>query len=110
MAGLGRRMIFLINVPIGAAILCAAVPAVSESRSADLPRLDIAGAAFTAVLLPLVLIPLILGGEHGWPWWTYLCFVPRPASWRSCAGSAGRRPPATTRCCRAGCCGPGASR
>jgi predicted MFS family arabinose efflux permease len=74
-AGLGWRMIFLINVPIGAAILCAAVPAVSESRSADLPRLDIAGAAFTAVLLPLVLIPLLLGGEHGWPWWTYLCFV-----------------------------------
>ena len=27
------------------------------------------------MLLPLVLIPLILGGEHGWPWWTFLCFV-----------------------------------
>ncbi|MFB9537570.1 MULTISPECIES: MFS transporter [Streptomyces] len=74
-AGLGWRMIFLINVPIGAAILCAAVPAVTESRSADLPRLDIIGAVFTAVLLPLVLIPLILGGEHGWPWWTYGCFA-----------------------------------
>ncbi|WP_234331772.1 MFS transporter [Streptomyces sp. NRRL S-455] len=74
-AGLGWRMIFLINVPIGAAILCAAVPAVTESRSADVPRLDIVGAVFTAVLLPLVLIPLILGGEHGWPWWTYCCFA-----------------------------------
>ncbi|MER5579762.1 aromatic amino acid lyase [Streptomyces massasporeus] len=28
------------------------------------------------------------------------------APWRSCAGSAGRRPPETTRCCRPGCCGP----
>ncbi|MFF5982471.1 MFS transporter [Streptomyces olindensis] len=74
-AGLGWRMIFLINLPIGAAILGAAVLAVAESRSDDLPRLDIAGAVFTAVLLPLVLVPLILGGEHGWPWWTYVCFA-----------------------------------
>ncbi|MDQ0746931.1 hypothetical protein QF034_001162 [Streptomyces africanus] len=51
------------------------VPAVTESRSADLPRLGIAGAVFTAVLLPFVLIPLILGGEHGRPWWTYVCFA-----------------------------------
>lgn len=74
-AGLGWRMIFLINVPIGVAILAAAAPAVSESRSAHLPRLDIVGAVFTALLLPLVLVPLVLGAEHGWPWWTYPCFA-----------------------------------
>ncbi|MFF8918137.1 MFS transporter [Streptomyces sp. NPDC015032] len=74
-AGLGWRMIFLINVPIGIVILCAAAPAVTESRSSDNPRLDFVGVAFTALLLPLVLIPLTIGPEKDWPWWTYLCFT-----------------------------------
>ncbi|MGK5631430.1 MFS transporter, partial [Streptomyces sp. URMC 123] len=74
-AGLGWRMIFLINVPIGVVILCAAAPALSESRSADSPRLDTVGVVFTALLLPLVLVPLTIGPEKGWPWWTYPCFV-----------------------------------
>ncbi|GAA3183916.1 MULTISPECIES: MFS transporter [Streptomyces] len=74
-AGLGWRMIFLINVPIGIVILCAAAPAVTESRSSDNPRLDFVGVAFTALLLPLVLIPLTIGPEKDWPWWTYPCFL-----------------------------------
>ncbi|MBZ4322005.1 MFS transporter [Streptomyces sp. SCA2-4] len=74
-AGLGWRMIFLINVPIGIVILGAAVPAVTESRSTAVPRLDFVGVAATAVLLPLVLVPLTVGPEQGWPWWTYVCFA-----------------------------------
>ncbi|MFC9222451.1 MFS transporter [Streptomyces hygroscopicus] len=74
-AGLGWRMIFLINVPIGVAILAAAAPVVPESRSADNPRLDFGGVVLTAVMLPLVLVPLTVGPEQGWPWWTYACFA-----------------------------------
>ncbi len=68
-AGLGWRLIFLINVPIGLAILAAAVPAVRENRSAGTPGLDLVGVLLTAVLLPLLLIPLTVGPSKGWPWW-----------------------------------------
>lgn len=68
-AGLGWRMIFLINVPIGLAILAAAVPTVAESRSDQTPGLDLVGVLLTATLLPLVLVPLTVGPAKGWPWW-----------------------------------------
>nr|WP_277816932.1 MFS transporter [Streptomyces caatingaensis] len=74
-AGLGWRMIFLINVPIGIVILAAAVRTVGESRSADSPRMDFAGVVFTGLVLPAALIPLTVGPEKGWPWWTWLCLA-----------------------------------
>ncbi|MFD4401534.1 MFS transporter [Nocardia sp. NPDC058499] len=72
-AGLEWRTIFLINVPIGVAILLA-VPTVKESRGPEGARLDLVGAALTALALPALLVPLSLGPEHGWPMWTLLCF------------------------------------
>ncbi|MEV0274848.1 MFS transporter [Streptomyces sp. NPDC050610] len=70
-AGLGWRMIFLINVPIGIAVLAAAVPALAESRSAERPRLDLVGVVLTALILPLALVPLVMGPDAGRPWWTW---------------------------------------
>ncbi|GLF97035.1 MFS transporter [Streptomyces yaizuensis] len=71
-AGLGWRMIFLINVPIGIAILAAAAYTVTESRSAKKPHLDLVGVALTGLILPLLLLPLFLGPDAGWPWWSWL--------------------------------------
>lgn len=67
--GLGWRAIFLINVPVGAAIVVATLALVGESRSPRRPRLDPIGIALIAVVTALVIIPLQQGREANWPWW-----------------------------------------
>ncbi|WP_326613444.1 MFS transporter [Streptomyces scopuliridis] len=64
--GLGWRAVFLINVPIGLLILLLG-RTITESKSSRAPGLDLAGAGLTAVGLPALLLPLVLGGE-GWIW------------------------------------------
>jgi EmrB/QacA subfamily drug resistance transporter len=76
--GLGWRVIFLVNVPIG---LLAAVAArrVLEHRvaqpGAPRARLDLPGAAGVTATLALVLVPLTLGRNTGWPAWTWVCLA-----------------------------------
>ncbi|MEU9884245.1 MFS transporter [Sphaerisporangium sp. NPDC051011] len=65
-AGLGWRTAFLINVPIGAVILLLGRGTIPESRSSRAPTLDPAGVALTAVALPALLLPLVIGS--GWVW------------------------------------------
>jgi MFS family permease len=66
LAGLGWRTAFLINVPIGIAIVLLG-RTITESRSGEAPGLDVVGAALTAVALPALLVPVILGHEAS-PW------------------------------------------
>ena len=70
--GAAWRPVFLVNVPVGLALIVLVprlVPAdhVPGGRSLDLPGL---AAASTAVLL--VVLPLVLGHEEGWPAWTWV--------------------------------------
>lgn len=78
--GLTWRPVFAINVPIGVA-LALAVP---RMLPADQPRpdgsratagLDIAGLVTGAVAVVLVVLPLVLGQESGWPAWTFASFA-----------------------------------
>lgn len=64
--GLGWRAVFLINVPIGLLILLLG-RTIGESKSSRAPGLDLVGAGLTAVGLPALLLPLVVGGE-GWIW------------------------------------------
>ncbi|CAI1563810.1 Spectinomycin tetracycline efflux pump [Serratia marcescens] len=68
--GSGWRMIFLINLPIGALALWA-VRRIPESRVAQAQRLDGVGLwlAATGLSLSLLLLPLLEGPARGWPWW-----------------------------------------
>lgn len=67
--GLGWRMIFLINVPIGViAILMA--PFIPETYAPERPSLDWSGVALVSLGLTLLLVPLIEGPAQGWPLWT----------------------------------------
>jgi len=71
-AGLSWRAIFLINLPVAAVAATLAarwLPAVA--RRPGRPRLDPAGAAGTAAVLALALLPLTLGPAQGWPAWTW---------------------------------------
>lgn len=68
--GSGWRMIFLINLPIGALALLAA-RRIPESRLEQAQRLDGVGLLLAAAGLLLLLVPLLEGPSRGWPWWVW---------------------------------------
>jgi MFS family permease len=67
--GLGWRTVFLINLPVIALAIPAAIFWVRDSRSEQAGRLDIVGALLLAAGLLALVVPLIEGRERGWPWW-----------------------------------------
>jgi EmrB/QacA subfamily drug resistance transporter len=82
LAGLGWRLVFWVNVPVGIAAIVLARRIVPESRTAvnaAVPgRLDLRGAAlFTAALVAIVL-PLLDGRADGWPAWSWACLAAGP--------------------------------
>ena len=69
-AGLGWRMIFLINLPVGlVGVLC--VCRLPENRQASPARIDRAGTLLATLALLLLLVPLLEGAHSGWPLWTW---------------------------------------
>ncbi|MGZ9895014.1 MFS transporter [Bordetella bronchiseptica] len=68
--GLGWRLVFLINVPVGIAALLAGRQALPEWRAPIAAKVDMWGALVGAVGLALILVPVMEGREHGWPWWS----------------------------------------
>src|SRR6266700_2515945 len=78
--GTGWRPVFAINVPIGI-VLAAAVPRLvppdqtsrDASAAARTKRLDLAGLATAACAVLLIVLPLVLGPEEGWPAWGFGC-------------------------------------
>jgi EmrB/QacA subfamily drug resistance transporter len=70
--GLDWRTCYLVNVPIGLAALALAPWAVRESRAEGATHLDLTGALLATLSLVAVVLPLVLGREHGWPLWTWL--------------------------------------
>ncbi len=79
-SGLGWRGCFLINVPIGLAALARVRSAVPESRVERPGRLDLLGTVLITLALVDIVLPLVLGREHGWPLWTWLCLGAAPVS------------------------------
>lgn len=76
--GLDWRSCYLVNVPIGIAALALAPFAIRESRAEEGARLDLAGAALATLALVAVVVPLVLGREHGWPLWAWLSLAAAP--------------------------------
>ncbi|TDW92872.1 MFS transporter [Kribbella pratensis] len=77
-AGLGWRLIFLINLPIGAVGAVAALrvlPARPSARTTANARLDPLGALGLAVGVALLLVPLTVGRSSGWPLWTWISLL-----------------------------------
>jgi EmrB/QacA subfamily drug resistance transporter len=71
--GQAWRPVFLVNVPIGLAVL-ALVPLVLPR---DAPgrgrRLDLAGLAIAVPAVFLIVLPLMLGHQEKWPPWVFAC-------------------------------------
>jgi len=80
--GTGWRPVFAINVPIGI-VLAAAVPRLvpPDETSTGTPgagrtrKLDLAGPAAAACAVLLIVLPLVLGREEGWPAWGFGCIA-----------------------------------
>jgi EmrB/QacA subfamily drug resistance transporter len=73
--GTGWRMIFLVNVPVGAfAVIVGAkhLPGVAAERTG---RLDVAGTILAGVGMFLLVYPLAEGHDKGWPVWLVAMLV-----------------------------------
>lgn len=73
--GLGWRIIFLVNVPVGMIAVVLAARQVPAAHSHRRPRLDPVGAAGFSAAIGLILVPLVLGRSDGWPPWTWVCLA-----------------------------------
>ncbi|QXJ20642.1 MFS transporter [Actinomadura graeca] len=69
--GTGWRMIFLINLPLGAAAVLAGLRFLPSGRSEHASRLDLTGALLASLGAGLLIYPLVQGRELGWPLWTF---------------------------------------
>ncbi|QBE65849.1 MFS transporter [Pseudoduganella lutea] len=65
--GLGWRLTFLINLPIGLFSLAAGWLLLPPGRGVNASRIDAAGAALSVLVLFALLAPLIEGPARGWP-------------------------------------------
>ncbi|ANN16052.1 hypothetical protein SD37_10635 [Amycolatopsis orientalis] len=70
--GLGWRLVFLVNVPVGLAALVFAWRLVPRGVGVRKLRVDVVGAVFVAAASALLVLPLNEGQAAGWPLWTWL--------------------------------------
>ncbi|MGW2489846.1 MFS transporter [Streptomyces sp. NPDC001606] len=71
-AGLGWRVIFLVNVPVCTLVALCAPRVLPPAHSGRGAGIDPVGAAGLSASLALLLVPLALGHSSGWPVWTWL--------------------------------------
>ncbi|MFE0377236.1 MFS transporter [Streptomyces inhibens] len=73
--GTGWRPVFLINVPVGLALLLAAVRLLPRGLPRSDKGLDLPGLVTLTAALLLLVVPLVLGHEQRWPLWTTVCLA-----------------------------------
>ena len=75
--GLTWRPLFLINVPFGIALLSVAWFALPQDlpHAGPRPKLDLVGVGLLALAMLLFVLPLTIGREMNWPWWTIASLV-----------------------------------
>ncbi|MFF3215851.1 MFS transporter [Streptomyces sp. NPDC002886] len=69
--GLSWRPIFLVNVPVGLAVLVLGRKFIPESTVTKADRLDLTGMALSALAIVLIVFPLSEGHLHHWPLWSF---------------------------------------
>ncbi len=73
--GIGWRLVFLINVPIGIAAFAGAVRVLPRTVAHPGIRLDTVGMVLIGAALTAIIYPLIQGRTAGWPAWTFTTLV-----------------------------------
>jgi MFS family permease len=74
-AGTDWRAIFLVNVPIGAAVALAAARILPADDERATRQVDLRGVATLSAAIVLVVLPLVLGRAEGWPAWAWISLV-----------------------------------
>jgi EmrB/QacA subfamily drug resistance transporter len=78
--GLGWRMIFLVNLPLGIAAVLLTPLGLADVRSGEHKRLDLAGVALSTLAMLLLMLPLVEGPERGWAGWPVVMLVASPVA------------------------------
>ena len=73
--GLSWRPVFLINVPVGAALAAVGPRVLPRSPVLRRPRLDPVGVAVLTTAMTALTMPLIFGPQQHWPVWAWLCLA-----------------------------------
>ncbi|KPI02586.1 major facilitator superfamily MFS_1 [Actinobacteria bacterium OK074] len=73
--GTSWRPVFWISVPIGVATLILAAVLLPESRAPQARGLDVPGTVALTVMLFLLIVPIVVGRDQGWPLWGWLCLA-----------------------------------
>ena len=71
--GSAWRPVFLVNVPIGLAVLFVAPRVMIRDAAAGTRRLDLAGLTIAVPAVFAIVLPLMLGHQERWPWWILAC-------------------------------------
>lgn len=66
------RSIFYINVPIGLVAIVLGMLRIPESKVRGAARLDLPGALLVTAGLFMLVFPLVIGRDQGWPVWTFV--------------------------------------
>jgi EmrB/QacA subfamily drug resistance transporter len=69
LAGLGWRLIFLVNLPFGVLAFVLAAKHLPAGGSSQKLTLDVTGVGLLLLAMTLLLVPSIEGPELGWPLW-----------------------------------------
>ncbi|GIJ61861.1 MFS transporter [Virgisporangium aurantiacum] len=74
-AGTQWRAVFLVNVPVGLLVIVAGLRYLPVDAHRVARRLDLPGVAVLSVALGLLVVPLVVGRDVGWPAWTWVCLA-----------------------------------
>ncbi|MGW5660951.1 MFS transporter [Streptomyces sp. NPDC003758] len=70
--GLGWRVIFFLNLPVGVVVVAFALRLLPKADTGRRPGLDPLGVVGVSGALALALVPMVLGRGQHWPLWTWI--------------------------------------
>jgi EmrB/QacA subfamily drug resistance transporter len=73
--GTGWRPVFLVNVPVGIVVAILVPRLMPADGRRGTRKLDLLGLAIAVPSVFLIVLPLVLGHEDGWPAWAFLCIA-----------------------------------
>ncbi|MCO4877324.1 MFS transporter [Paraburkholderia caribensis] len=74
------RVVFLINLPVVAAVLIFGLPLLPDVRGDSPAAVDRIGVLLCALTLGLLIVPLVEGRELDWPWWACAMLIACPVA------------------------------